>query len=97
MYLSITFTHVDCLYVFSGSSCVLTWEDPHDSVVYCVNSDRKWMVISGTNRYGVVSFILPLHLSVIIHSDWSGHVQLYGRLKFDAVLILSPKCVMTYH
>ncbi|XP_020602709.1 F-box/WD repeat-containing protein 4-like isoform X2 [Orbicella faveolata] len=38
----------------SGSSCVLTWEDPHDSVVYCVDSDRKWMVISGTNRYGVV-------------------------------------------
>ena len=49
------FTYVDCLHVFSGSSCVLKWEDPHDSVVYCVDSDRKWMVISGTNRYGVVS------------------------------------------
>ena len=58
MYLStdlLDFTHVDCLYVVSGSSCVLKWEDPHDSVVYCVDSDRKWMVISGTNRYGVVS------------------------------------------
>ena len=60
MYLStdlFNFTHVDCLYVFSGSSCVLKWEDPHDSVVYCVDSDRKWMVISGTNRYGVVSYM----------------------------------------
>ena len=37
---------------------MLKWEDPHDSVVYCVDSDNKWMVISGTNRYGVVRFIL---------------------------------------
>lgn len=36
------------------SSCVLKWEDPHDSVVYCIESDNKWMVVSGTNRYGVV-------------------------------------------
>ncbi|KAL9983357.1 hypothetical protein ACROYT_G005516 [Oculina patagonica] len=42
------------LHNHSGSSCVLKWEDPHDSVVYCVDSDNKWMVISGTNRYGVV-------------------------------------------
>ena len=41
--------------LFSLSSCVLKWEDPHDSVVYCIDSDNKWMVISGTNRYGVVS------------------------------------------
>ena len=40
----------------SASSCVLKWEDPHDSVVYCIESDNKWMVISGTNRYGVVSY-----------------------------------------
>ena len=46
------------VFVFSGSSCVLKWEDPHDSVVYCVDSDNKWMVISGTNRYGVVCYIL---------------------------------------
>lgn len=46
------------MYVFSGSSCVLKWEDPHDSVVYCVDSDRKWMVISGTNRYGVVRYVI---------------------------------------
>ncbi|XP_068745797.1 F-box/WD repeat-containing protein 4-like isoform X2 [Montipora capricornis] len=38
----------------SDSSCVLKWDDPHDSVVYCVDSDSKWMVISGTYRYGVV-------------------------------------------
>ena len=44
------------LCMFSTSSCVLKWEDPHDSVVYCVDSDNKWMVISGTNRYGVVSY-----------------------------------------
>jgi len=42
----------------SVSSCVLKWDDPHDSVVYCIDSDGKWMVISGTNRYGVVRMFL---------------------------------------
>lgn len=42
------------LHNHSASSCVRKWEDPHDSVVYCIDSDNKWMVISGTNRYGVV-------------------------------------------
>lgn len=35
--------------------CVKKWEDPHDSAVYCIDSDKKWMILSGTNRYGVVS------------------------------------------
>lgn len=97
MYLSIDFSYVDCVYVFSGSSCVLKWEDPHDSVVYCVDSDRKWMVISGTNRYGVVIKLQLLYcLSVITHLDWSGRVLLYCPLGFDAGLILSPKCDVTY-
>lgn len=34
--------------------CVRKWEDPHDSAVYCIDSDRKWLILSGTNRYGVV-------------------------------------------
>jgi len=37
------------------SPCVLKWEDPHDSTVYCIDSDTHWMVVSGTCRYGVVS------------------------------------------
>jgi hypothetical protein len=36
------------------SCCVKKWEDPHDSTVYCVESDKKWMILSGTYRYGVV-------------------------------------------
>mgnify|MGYP002804090912 FL=1 len=36
------------------SCCVKKWEDPHDSAVYCLESDRKWMILSGTYRYGVV-------------------------------------------
>ncbi|CAB3999277.1 F-box WD repeat-containing 4 [Paramuricea clavata] len=37
-----------------GSCCVKKWDDPHDSAVYCVESDKKWMILSGTYRYGVV-------------------------------------------
>ena len=79
------------MYVFSGSSCVLKWEDPHDSVVYCVDSDRKWMVISGTNRYGVVRYVIT-SLSRLLCTLMAKAV-FYGPLKFDAGLILLPKGV----
>lgn len=46
------------MYVFSGFFCVLKWEDFYDLVVYCVDFDRKWMVISGINRYGVVRYVI---------------------------------------
>ncbi|XP_028406652.1 F-box/WD repeat-containing protein 4-like [Dendronephthya gigantea] len=36
------------------SCCVKKWEDPHDSAVYCIESDKKWMILSGTYRYGMV-------------------------------------------
>ena len=51
----------------SVSSCVLRWEDPHDSVVYCIDSDGKWMVISGTNRYGVVRMFLAYRGSTTLN------------------------------
>lgn len=67
---------------YSASSCVLKWEDPHDSVVYCVDSDNKWMVISGTNRYGVVR---------IWDKRFRKCVQMYyaGRNSFSPVYSLS--------
>ncbi|XP_032227598.1 F-box/WD repeat-containing protein 4 isoform X1 [Nematostella vectensis] len=37
-----------------SNACVVSWDDPHDSTVYCLDSDNKWMVVSGTSRYGVV-------------------------------------------
>lgn len=40
--------------VRSPERCVGSWEDPHDSTVYCVASDHNVTVLSGTNRYGVV-------------------------------------------
>lgn len=38
----------------NGGKCVLKWEDPHDSVVYCMATDLNVTVISGTSRYGLV-------------------------------------------
>lgn len=37
-----------------GSQCVIQWEDPHDSAVYCVASDHNMTVLSGTSRHGLV-------------------------------------------
>lgn len=39
------------MYVFCS---VLKWEDPHDSVVYCLDSDHNVTILSGTSRYGLV-------------------------------------------
>ena len=47
------------------SCCVKKWEDPHDSVVYCIESDQKWMILSGTYRYGVVgTVVITLHCNL---------------------------------
>eukprot|EP00794_Sanderia_malayensis_P005188 gene5188-5842_t len=33
---------------------VRTWTDPHDSAVFCLDSNEGCLLLSGTNRYGVV-------------------------------------------
>lgn len=37
-----------------GPKCIAQWEDPHDSVVYCMASDHHVTVLSGTSRHGLV-------------------------------------------
>lgn len=37
-----------------GTQCIIQWEDPHDSAVYCVASDHHMTVLSGTSRHGLV-------------------------------------------
>ena len=59
-------------YYYCSVSCVLKWEDPHDSAVYCVESDCRWMFASGTNRYGVVSISL---------SRWGGGGSQIQKIK----------------
>ena len=66
--------------LLSASSCVLKWEDPHDSVVYCIDSDKKWMVISGTNRYGVVREIC---ITLRVNSFWS---EIFSWMNLDQLL-----------
>ncbi|XP_050814127.1 F-box/WD repeat-containing protein 4 isoform X1 [Gopherus flavomarginatus] len=38
----------------STRKCVLEWEEPHDSALYCVRSDGNHMIASGSAYYGVV-------------------------------------------
>eukprot|EP00795_Rhopilema_esculentum_P011900 gene11900-2461_t len=33
--------------------CVLALYDPHDNAVFCFDSNKDWMVVSGTSRHGV--------------------------------------------
>uniref|UniRef100_T1JRL8 Uncharacterized protein n=2 Tax=Tetranychus urticae TaxID=32264 RepID=T1JRL8_TETUR len=37
-----------------GGKCVLKWEDPHDSAIYCLATDHWVTILSGTCRHGVV-------------------------------------------
>lgn len=34
--------------------CVQEWEEPHDSALYCIRSDKNHMIASGSSYYGVV-------------------------------------------
>ncbi len=38
----------------SHDTCVITWEEPFDSTVYCVKSDGNQTVVAGTARHGLV-------------------------------------------
>ncbi|XP_053292303.1 F-box/WD repeat-containing protein 4 isoform X2 [Pleuronectes platessa] len=34
--------------------CVMEWEEPHDSTLYCIQTDGNYMIASGSSYYGVV-------------------------------------------
>ncbi|CAL1577722.1 unnamed protein product [Knipowitschia caucasica] len=38
----------------STQKCVMEWEDPHDSALYCLQTDGNHMMASGSSYYGVV-------------------------------------------
>ncbi|XP_028279034.1 F-box/WD repeat-containing protein 4 [Parambassis ranga] len=38
----------------STQKCVMEWEEPHDSTLYCIQTDGNHMIASGSSYYGVV-------------------------------------------
>ncbi|MED6268539.1 F-box/WD repeat-containing protein 4 [Characodon lateralis] len=40
--------------IFSNRKCVMEWEEPHDSALYCIQTDGNHMIASGSSYYGVV-------------------------------------------
>ncbi|KAJ0004641.1 hypothetical protein NQD34_010855 [Periophthalmus magnuspinnatus] len=38
----------------SEQKCVMEWEEPHDSTLYCLQTDGNHMMASGSSYYGVV-------------------------------------------
>ncbi|XP_070697127.1 F-box/WD repeat-containing protein 4 [Pempheris klunzingeri] len=38
----------------SPRKCVTEWEEPHDSALYCIQTDGNHMIASGSSYYGVV-------------------------------------------
>ncbi|KAM3606335.1 uncharacterized protein V6R79_014559 [Siganus canaliculatus] len=38
----------------SPRTCVMEWEEPHDSTLYCIQTDGNHMIASGSSYYGVV-------------------------------------------
>uniref|UniRef100_A0A8C4ZWR7 F-box and WD repeat domain containing 4 n=1 Tax=Gadus morhua TaxID=8049 RepID=A0A8C4ZWR7_GADMO len=38
----------------SPRKCVMEWEEPHDSALYCLQTDGNHMIASGSSYYGVV-------------------------------------------
>uniref|UniRef100_A0A8C5EDQ9 F-box/WD repeat-containing protein 4 n=1 Tax=Gouania willdenowi TaxID=441366 RepID=A0A8C5EDQ9_GOUWI len=40
--------------LLSDRKCVMEWEEPHDSTLYCIQTDRNHMIASGSSHYGVL-------------------------------------------
>ena len=40
--------------IFPNRTCVMEWEEPHDSTLYCIQTDGNYMIASGSSYYGVV-------------------------------------------
>ncbi|XP_026164874.1 F-box/WD repeat-containing protein 4 isoform X1 [Mastacembelus armatus] len=38
----------------SPRKCVMEWEEPHDSTLYCIQTDGNHLIASGSSYYGVV-------------------------------------------
>ncbi|KAJ8360128.1 hypothetical protein SKAU_G00166530 [Synaphobranchus kaupii] len=38
----------------TSRKCVMQWEEPHDSALYCIQTDGNHMIASGSSYYGVV-------------------------------------------
>ncbi|KAM4591528.1 F-box/WD repeat-containing protein 4 isoform 1-T1 [Odontesthes bonariensis] len=38
----------------SPQKCMMKWEEPHDSTLYCIQTDGNHMIASGSSYYGVV-------------------------------------------
>ncbi|XP_030012194.1 F-box/WD repeat-containing protein 4 isoform X1 [Sphaeramia orbicularis] len=38
----------------SPRKCAMEWEEPHDSALYCIQTDGNYMIASGSSYYGVV-------------------------------------------
>ena len=44
------FTHI----LLSNRKCVIEWEEPHDSALYCIQTDGNHMIASGSSYDGVI-------------------------------------------
>lgn len=40
--------------ILSYRKCAMEWEEPHDSALYCIQTDGNHMIASGSSYYGVV-------------------------------------------
>ncbi|XP_029554099.1 F-box/WD repeat-containing protein 4-like isoform X2 [Salmo trutta] len=38
----------------SPRKCVMEWEEPHDSALYCIQTDGNHMIASGSSYYGTI-------------------------------------------
>uniref|UniRef100_UPI00358F48FE F-box/WD repeat-containing protein 4 isoform X2 n=1 Tax=Myxine glutinosa TaxID=7769 RepID=UPI00358F48FE len=79
--------------------CVQRWEEPHDSALYCVQSDRNNLLVSGSAYYGVVRlwdkrqtrclhmFSLSSPVSSPVYSLALGTAHLYAAIARYVILL----------
>lgn len=69
--------------------CVQEWEEPHDSALYCIRSDKNHMIASGSSYYGVVR-LWDKRQTQCLQVSTSGRL---GSCRASQLLSGSPMCM----
>ncbi|XP_043912278.1 F-box/WD repeat-containing protein 4 isoform X2 [Protopterus annectens] len=92
----------------STTKCMVEWEEPHDSALYCIQTDRNNMIASGSAYYGVVrlwdkrqsyclqTFYLSVPVSSPVYCLRFTTSHLYAALS-SALHVLDFKSVEPHH
>ena len=69
--------------------------DPHDNAVFCIDSNRDWMIFSGTSRYGVVSSLDAVIMGVFFKQQL--YLSSLKMVMLHSILVYFTMVMLKYY